>query len=77
MTKHRWRSVAKRSAVVSTSVLLASAGLLSRAAGAQDAQTGLLTGQSAFTDYNQQQPGLRHKISVTDLPAPPHLQDSR
>ncbi len=70
MTKHCWRSIGKRSAVVSTSILLASAGLLSRAAGAQDAQTGLLTGQSAFTDYNQQQPGLRHKISVTDLPAP-------
>lgn len=35
------------------------------------AQSGtLLTGQAAFTDYNQQQPGVRHKITVTDLPAP-------
>jgi glucose/arabinose dehydrogenase len=35
------------------------------------AQSGtLLTGQAAFTDYNQQQPGVRHKITVSDLPAP-------
>ena len=30
----------------------------------------LLTGQSAFTDWNQQRPGVRHKITVADLPAP-------
>jgi glucose/arabinose dehydrogenase len=29
-----------------------------------------LTGQAAFTDWNQQQPGVRHKITVADLPAP-------
>jgi glucose/arabinose dehydrogenase len=39
------------------------------------AQTGsapsqLLTGQAAFTNWNQQQPGVRHKITVGDLPAP-------
>jgi glucose/arabinose dehydrogenase len=35
------------------------------------AQTGAtLTGQAAFTDWNQQQPGIRHKITVADLPQP-------
>ena len=29
-----------------------------------------LTGQAAFTDWNQQQPGIRHKITLADLPAP-------
>ena len=29
-----------------------------------------LTGQAAFTDWNQQKPGVRHKITVGDLPAP-------
>ncbi len=36
---------------------------------AAHAQT-VLTGQAAFTDYNQQNPGVRHKITVADLPAP-------
>ena len=30
----------------------------------------LLTGDAAFTDWNQQQPGVRHLIKVTDLPQP-------
>ncbi|MDP9039921.1 MAG: PQQ-dependent sugar dehydrogenase [Acidobacteriota bacterium] len=30
----------------------------------------LLSGQSAFTDWNQQRPGVRHKITVGDLPEP-------
>ncbi|HZT69782.1 MAG TPA: sorbosone dehydrogenase family protein [Terriglobia bacterium] len=30
----------------------------------------LLTGQSAFTDWNQQAPGVRHKITLADLPQP-------
>ncbi len=30
----------------------------------------VLTGQAAFTDYSQEQPGVRHKITVNDLPAP-------
>ena len=30
----------------------------------------LLTGQAAFTDYSQQKPGVRHKITVADLPQP-------
>src|SRR5580698_9329384 len=35
------------------------------------AQTGgVLTGQAAFTDWNHQQPGVRHKITVADLPEP-------
>jgi glucose/arabinose dehydrogenase len=34
------------------------------------AQQPLLTGQAAFTDYAHQQPGVRHKITLADLPAP-------
>jgi glucose/arabinose dehydrogenase len=29
-----------------------------------------ITGQAAFTDYSQQRPGVRRKITVADLPAP-------
>src|SRR5438874_1249681 len=36
----------------------------------QAQQQPLLTGQAAFTDWNQQKPGVRHKITVADLPAP-------
>lgn len=38
------------------------------------AQSTLLTGQSAFTDWSQQKPGVRHKIAVGDLPAPDPAQ---
>jgi len=34
------------------------------------AQQPLLTGQSAFTDWAQQHPGVRHKITLSDLPQP-------
>jgi glucose/arabinose dehydrogenase len=34
------------------------------------AQGPLLTGQSAYTDWAQQHPGVRHKITLKDLPAP-------
>src|SRR6185437_3425897 len=35
------------------------------------AQSGkVLTGEAAFTDYSQQKPGLVHKITKADLPAP-------
>lgn len=30
----------------------------------------LLTGQSAFTDWTQESPGVRHKITLSDLPEP-------
>ena len=35
---------------------------------AQDAP--VLTGEAAFTDWNQQHPGVRHKLTVQDLPVP-------
>jgi glucose/arabinose dehydrogenase len=35
---------------------------------AQNGQT--ITGQAAFADWNQQQPGVRRKITLADLPAP-------
>ncbi len=34
------------------------------------AQQPLLTGQAAFTDWSQQAPGVRHKITLADLPRP-------
>jgi glucose/arabinose dehydrogenase len=34
------------------------------------AQQPLLTGQAAFTNWDQQAPGTRHKITVADLPEP-------
>lgn len=33
-------------------------------------QQPVLTGQAAFTDWNQQAPGIRHKITLADLPQP-------
>jgi glucose/arabinose dehydrogenase len=50
------------------STLLVSSILFASAALAQ--QGPLLTGQSAFTDYAQQTPGVRHKITLADLPQP-------
>jgi glucose/arabinose dehydrogenase len=40
------------------------------AASATVAGAQTLTGQAAFTDWNQQKPGVRHKITLADLPAP-------
>jgi len=34
------------------------------------AQQPVLTGQAAYTDWAQQKPGVRHKITIADLPAP-------
>jgi glucose/arabinose dehydrogenase len=34
------------------------------------AQQPLLTGQASFTDWSQQHPGVRHKITLGDLPQP-------
>src|ERR1700733_9319788 len=31
---------------------------------------GVITGQAAFTDYTQEHPGVRRKITVADLPEP-------
>jgi glucose/arabinose dehydrogenase len=50
----------------STVVLAAAALFLPAALAAQ--QT--ITGQAAFADWNQQQPGVRRKITVADLPEP-------
>ena len=30
----------------------------------------IATGQAAFADWNQQQPGAKHRITVADLPEP-------
>ncbi|HSU18291.1 MAG TPA: PQQ-dependent sugar dehydrogenase [Acidobacteriaceae bacterium] len=53
--------------------VLGSASLVAMAsviAQAQQQQQPLLTGQAAFTDYAHQAPGVRHKITVGDLPLP-------
>jgi glucose/arabinose dehydrogenase len=46
--------------------------LLALGAATSGAQTTaqVLTGQAAFTDWNQQSPGVRHKITLADLPQP-------
>src|ERR1700759_5451038 len=36
----------------------------------------LLTGDSAFTDWNQEAPGVRHKITVADLPQPKEAESA-
>jgi len=41
------------------------------------AQQPLLTGQSAFTDWSQQAPGVRHKITLADLPQPDPAESVR
>ena len=51
--------------VLTTAAALALAALPSFAQ-----QQPLLTGQASFTDWNQQQPGVRHKITLADLPEP-------
>ncbi|HZL26742.1 MAG TPA: sorbosone dehydrogenase family protein, partial [Acidobacteriaceae bacterium] len=51
-----------------TACLLAAS--MSFAACALHAQKSVLTGQAAYTDYNQQAPGVRHKITLADLPEP-------
>ncbi|GGA77649.1 sorbosone dehydrogenase [Edaphobacter acidisoli] len=51
-----------------TLALLALAALTAPALLAQSGK--VLTGQAAFTDWNQQQPGVRHKITLADLPEP-------
>jgi glucose/arabinose dehydrogenase len=50
------------------SALLASLASLATPAHAQSGQ--VVTGQAAFADWNQQQPGVRRKITVADLPEP-------
>ncbi|MGC2297992.1 MAG: sorbosone dehydrogenase family protein, partial [Acidobacteriaceae bacterium] len=34
------------------------------------AQSKVLTGQAAFTDYTREQPGVRRHLTVADLPEP-------
>jgi glucose/arabinose dehydrogenase len=55
--------------MLKSSALLALLALSVTGAFAQQ-QTPVLTGQAAFTDWNQQHPGVRHKITVADLPEP-------
>jgi glucose/arabinose dehydrogenase len=53
-------------------VLLALASLFGPALSlpAQSSSGTVLTGQSAFTDYSKESPGVRRKLTVADLPAP-------
>ena len=50
--------------------LSAFAVMLMAAAAPARAQQPVLTGQAAYTDWAQQKPGVRHKITIADLPAP-------
>jgi glucose/arabinose dehydrogenase len=60
--------MSKLTACVLTACLTAAS--LPFAACVAHAQKPVLTGQAAFTDYNQQTPGVRHKITLADLPEP-------
>jgi glucose/arabinose dehydrogenase len=53
-------------------VLLALASLFGPALSlpAQNSSGTVLTGQSAFTDYSKESPGVRRRLTVADLPAP-------
>ena len=53
-------------------VLLALASLFGPALSlpAQNSPGTVLTGQSAFTDYSKESPGVRRKLTIADLPAP-------
>jgi len=51
-----------------TPVSFVAAVLIAVAAPAQQQQ--VLTGQAAYTDWSQQMPGVRHKITIADMPAP-------
>ncbi len=50
--------------------LLAVFPLLLALPGAHSQSAPTITGQAAFTDYTQEHPGVRRKITVTDLPEP-------
>jgi len=50
--------------------MLKLAAILALASTAALAQQPVLTGQAAFTDWNQQHPGVRHKITIADIPEP-------
>jgi glucose/arabinose dehydrogenase len=52
------------------SAICALAAMLMAAAAPAQTQQPVLTGQAAYTDWAQQMPGVRHKITLTDLPAP-------
>jgi glucose/arabinose dehydrogenase len=52
------------------SLILAACTLAVTVPAALAQQQPLLTGQSAFTDWSQQAPGVRHKITLADLPQP-------
>ncbi len=81
------QGVGKIGLILGASGALAGATCMAQQAAQQGVQQGtssLLTGQAAFTNWDQQEPGVRHKITVGDLPAPnpaeavdntPHLVD--
>jgi glucose/arabinose dehydrogenase len=59
-----------RVALVASISLGAGVGALKLVARPPAAFSEILTGQSAFTDYSKQKPGLMRKITVADLPKP-------
>ncbi len=59
-----------RIAIAGVAALALAASFLAFAPHARAQDAPLLTGQAAFTDWSQQAPGVRHKITVADLPQP-------
>ena len=60
--------VSHSAAILSMAALAATLIPLAPTASAQSQP--VLTGQAAFTDYSQEKPGVRRKLTVADLPAP-------
>ena len=56
---------------ISLALAFTGSALLATPASAQTPAPGTtITGQAAFTDYSQEHPGVRRKITVADLPQP-------
>jgi glucose/arabinose dehydrogenase len=73
MTPPHTRAISTLSALplLLAGIFTASPALLKAQSGAVDSGSSrTITGQAAFTDYSQQRPGVRRKITVADLPAP-------
>jgi glucose/arabinose dehydrogenase len=58
-------------------IRLGVAGLCLIAASSVAEASNLLTGQAAFTDYSQEAPGVRRKLTVEDLPKPYATESAR
>jgi len=62
--------MSNRAAVIAVTVLFAATAPAVLHSSNARGQSQTLTGQAAFTDYTQEHPGVRRKLTVADLPSP-------